>query len=234
MAQKEPDNLRALISRANIHGVLSWVLHEQGDMPGFLANATACELHLSKALALEPDNQDAAHSLASAYARRGVYYMERDRSAESARLALEPLQKWTALAEQLSARSPDNATLDGELGESRSYLGLAYHRAHEPARAIDILRRSTEQLARRMQDNPRDVHLGYVLQNSRIALATVMLRQDDHAGAADQARLALALYDAWPEATRKSVMHLHAAAEAHFLAGQAAAGPASQPNRAAC
>lgn len=234
VAAQEPNNVKAMTLRAGVHGVLSWVLHEQGDIAGFLAQTTASELCLSKVLALQPDHYDATLSLASAYARRGVYYMERDHSAESAQLALEPLQKWTTLVERLSAMSPDNATLGGELGESRSYLGLAFDRAKDPARAIDVLSRSTDELARRMQLNPRDVHLGYVLLNSRIALATVMLNQHDKAGASGQMQLALALYDDWPQATRQSVMHLHAGAEAHFVAGQAAAGTDGRPGREAC
>lgn len=235
VARQEPDNTRAMTMRASLHGVLSWVLHEQGDTAGFLAQTTASELVLGKVLALQPDNFDATFSLASTYARRGVYYLERDRSPESARLALEPLQKWSALVERLSAMSPDSATLGGSLGESRSYIGLAYQRLKDPARAIDVLRHSTDELTRRMQVNPRDEHLAFVLLNSRVALASVMLGQRDFAGAKDQTALALALYDGWPEATRHNTMHLHSAAQAQYLAGQAsAAADAQHPNREAC
>jgi hypothetical protein len=145
-------------------------------MAGFLAHATACELHLGKLLALRPSDTDAMRSLVSAYARRGVYYLERDRSEESARLALEPLQKWSALAERLSAMAPDDAGLGGALGESRSYLGLAYQRAREPARAIDVLRRSTEDDAPHGL-NPRDEHWASLLNSA--ALASVLLSQRD-------------------------------------------------------
>jgi hypothetical protein len=51
---------------------------------------------------------------------------------------------------------------------------------------------------------------------------------------ARQARLALALYDEWPESMRRSVMHLHSAAEAHFVAGRAAGGSGPRASREAC
>jgi hypothetical protein len=235
VAALEPNNTRAMSMRAGVHGVLSWVLHEQGDAAGFLAQATASELQLARVLQLKPDDPDATFNLASAYARRGVYYLERDHSPESARLALEPLQKWTALVERMSTLQPDNANLGGSLAESRSYLGLAYERMQDPQRAIDVLRHSTDELTRRMQLNPRDEHLTFVLLNARNELASVLLSQGDAAGAKDQTRLALALYNDWPEATRQSVMHLHSAAQSHFVAGMAAAAAdPKRPGREAC
>jgi eukaryotic-like serine/threonine-protein kinase len=233
-AAQDPGNTTILLTRADVHGLLSWVLHEEGDTAGFLAQATASELALGKLLALRPDDEGAMITLESAYARRGVYYLERDHSDESARLALEPLQKWSALAERLSAMAPDDASRGGSLGESRTYLGLAYQRVREPARAISVLRRSTDDLATRMRLNPRDEHLSFVLMSSRIALAKVLLSQQDAAGAGEQARLALALSDERPAATRGSVMHLHSAAEAHYVAGRAAAGAGPRAGPDAC
>jgi len=235
VAAQEPHNIRAMTMRAGIHGVLSWVLHEQGDAAGFLAHATASELQLKRVLELKPDEADAKFNLASAYARRGVYYLERDHSPESAKLALEPLQQWAELVERMSAQQPDNSSLGGSLAESRSYLGLAYERMKDPVRAIDVLRHSTDELTRRMQLNPRDEHLSFVLLNARNELAGVLLSQGDVESAKDQTRLALALYNDWPEATRQSVMHLHSAAQAHFVAGQAAAATdPKRPGREAC
>jgi eukaryotic-like serine/threonine-protein kinase len=231
---QEPDNTRAMLMRSGVQGVLSWVLHEQGDMAGFLAQTTAAELSLQKVLALKPDDNDAMFSLAACYARRGVYYLERDRSPESARLALQPLRQWEALVERMSALAPDNATLGGSLGESRSYIGLALQRVDEPARAIQVLHHSTDELARRMQVNPRDEHLAFVLLNSRVALALALLGQRDPAGARQQVRLALALYDAWPEPTRRTPLHLHSAAQAHFAGGRALDTATAAAPRDAC
>ena len=137
--------------------------------------------------------------------------------------------------ERRSAQQPDNANLGGSLAESRSYLGLAFQRMNEPGRAIEILRLSTEELAQRIQLNPRDEHLTFVLLNSRNELADVLLSQGDIAGAQEQTRLALMLYQDWPEVTRKNTMHLHSAAQTRFVAGlAAAAADGNRPGRTAC
>ncbi|MEK8030873.1 serine/threonine-protein kinase [Ideonella sp. DXS29W] len=235
VAAREPENTKAMTMRAGVHGVLSWVLHEQGDTAGFLAQAAAAEKQLDHVLRLTPDDNEARFNLAAAYARRGVYYLERDHTPESARLALEPLQKWTELVEHMSSQQPDNATYGGALAESRSYLGLAYERMNDRRRAIQVLRDSTDELTRRIQLNPRDEHLSFVLLNARNELAGVLLSHGDASGALDQTRLALALFNEWPEATRRNTMHLHSAAQAHFIAGQAqAVGDRLAPGREAC
>jgi eukaryotic-like serine/threonine-protein kinase len=228
-----PADTKVMMASANVHGLLSWVLHEDGDAAGFLAHATACELMLAKLLSLKPDDEDVVDMLLSAYARRGVYHLERDRSVESARLSLEPLQKWVALAERRSAQAPDNASHAGSLAEGRTYLSLAYQRTGEPARAAAVLRRSTEELASLARLNPRDEHVSFIWMNSRIALARVLLAQQDAAGAGEQARLALSTYEDSPASIRSSAMHLHTAAEAHFLAGRAA-GRGARPGPEAC
>ncbi|MGM9487391.1 protein kinase domain-containing protein [Ideonella sp. YS5] len=233
-AAQAPGDTRVMTATANVHGLLSWVLHESGDAAGFLAHATACELVLSRLLSLKPDDDDTVDLLVTAYARRGVYHLERDRSTQSAQQALEPLQKWVALAEKRSARSPQDAGLAGSLAEGRTYLSLALQRTGEPARAAAVLRRSTEQLASIARLNARDEHLAFNLMNSRIALARVLLDQKDAAGAAEQARQALATYEESPPATQGSTMHLHTAAEAHFVAGRAATGPGGPPGPEAC
>jgi tRNA A-37 threonylcarbamoyl transferase component Bud32 len=235
LAAQDPADTRVMFQQANVHGLLSWVLHEAGDTAGFLAQATAAELILGKLLAQKPDDEDATDALVSAYARRGVYHLERDRSEESARRALEPLQKWAELAERRRAKAPADPNLAGSLAESRTYLSLAFQRTREPARAAAVLRSSTEDLEALTRLNPRDEHLGFTLMNSRIALARVLLAQQDAAGAGEQAARALAAYEESPPSTQGTAMHLHTAAEAHYVAGRAAsAGHEQRPGAEAC
>ena len=234
-ASQEPGDTRVMLQLANMHGLLSWILHEAGDAAGFLAQATASELVLRKLMAQKPDDEDVVDMAMSAYARRGVYYLERDRSQESARLALEPLQKWTELGERRCATSPQDPNFAGTLAEARTYLSLAYQRIGEPARAAGVRRSTTEQLVELARLNPRDEHLSFTLMNSRIALGRVLLGQQEAAAAAEQAVQVLATYEESPASTKATPMHLHAAAEAHYIAGRsAAAGHDRRPGREAC
>jgi hypothetical protein len=98
-----------------------------------------------------------------------------------------------------------------------------------------VLRRSTEQLEELTRQNPRDEHLAFTSMNSRIALARVLLAQQDATGAGEQAALALATYEDSPASTQRTAMHLHIAAEAHFMAGRAASsGHDGRPGPQAC
>ena len=217
----DPDNVEALSLQASGYGTLSWVRHERGDIAGFETTALKCEGILQRILAAHPDQVEAGRSLQSAYARRGVSYLDRDKSPESARMALDVLQKWSTLAVALLAREPNKPIYQASAAESFDFLGQALQRVGERRKAIAAVDKAIALLQQEIQLDPEDDNALYLMMNAHIALANIYLEQSDLVHARDQALEAVAEYERRTEAARKAVFTVAGGAQAHFVAGRA-------------
>ncbi len=216
----DPDRLEALLLRASSYGALSWIRHEQGDMAGFESNLEHSERLLTRILEAHPDNADVMFKLATNQARRGVYYFDRDKSVESARLALPALRRWVDIMSRLRVGDPANPRYTGGLAEADEYLGMALQRVGDGREAVAALDRCLEMLAIEARLDPSDDDVMFRITSARTSIATLLLEQDDPLRARDYAQQAIASYDGRPATAREAIMNLHDGAQAHFISGR--------------
>lgn len=220
MLEAEPDRLEALLLRASSYGALSWIRHEQGDMAGFESNLERSEQLLTRILQTHPDNADVMFKLATNQARRGVYYFDRDKSVESARLALPALRRWVDVMSRLRAGDAANPRYTGGLAEANEYLGMALQRVGDTREAVAALERGLDMLAIEARLDPSDDDVMFRITSGRTSLATIMLEHDEPVRAQAYAQAAIAGYESRPAAAREALLNMHSGAQAHFVAGR--------------
>jgi hypothetical protein len=221
LARRRPADVDVQKLQASCNGGLSWVRHERGDMAGFEQYAARSEALLERVIAAHPDNADALFRLQTAYARRASSYLDRDGTAESARLALGFAQKWQDVGRRLLAHEPQNPRYRAVMAESSGFVGAAYDRLGDPRRADEALQLGLSQLAEELRLDPNDDSALDQMMNLQVTLAKVKLDEHDAEAAREHAAQAMAFYRRRSEAAQANSYNLLAVAQAHHLTAHA-------------
>jgi len=193
-------------------------VHSLAHQPDAFLQASDRAVHeLEAAHEQQPDDVEAVVNLSSVLALRGNYFLGRDHTPESGRLALESLRKSVTVQDKAYASHPLNTMLGRNLALALNDLGTALRHLHEAGQAVQQHRRAIDILSRIIADDPRNVQFKGDQASFWGELSTSLLAEGDIEGSLGAAMEAVSGYESLPPDARAGVLTQYNRGSTHTL-----------------
>ncbi|MBX3621609.1 MAG: serine/threonine protein kinase [Rhizobacter sp.] len=235
LAAADPHNRLRQLLRATLYGQLSQVQMFAGDIDGFLKTSAIAAGQLEALVAQDPNDNDAGLNLATNYADLGEQLIQRDTTAESARLALDAFRKSLAVLERLHAKSPQNTSLTRHIAVNLENVAWALRRTGQPRDSVASMQRALALMQGLVTQDPSNAQFRADLASAQGSLGESLLAAGDAQASVEVLTHAVATFESLPAgALEDSYVRYHQALTYHVLGLALAARGQRADARAAC
>jgi tRNA A-37 threonylcarbamoyl transferase component Bud32 len=235
LANGDRSNRDKQLLRATFYGQLSQAQLFAGDVEAYLETSEQATQQLEALVAQAPDDLDAGLNLAANHSTLGEYFIQRDATPESARLALNAFRKSLAVLQGLHARAPDNTSLARHVAIAHDSMGWCLLRLGEKRAAVESHRRAVDMLGAMTARDPGEAQFRADLASAHGGLADALLAAGDARGSVAAAQSSVDGFWALPEGARQNSYTRYRQGVSYFVLGNALAARGQRSDRqAAC
>jgi hypothetical protein len=231
VAASDRSNRVLQLMRATLYGQLSQAQMFSGDIESYLKTSDVAAQLLETLFAQEPDDRDAGLNLATNYSTRGEYFIQRDATAQSARLALESFRKSLAVLQRLHERTPDNTSIARHVAIGHESIGWCLLRLKDEHAAVESNRRAVDILSAMTAKDPSEAQFRADLASAQGSLADALLATGNVAGSMAAAQSSVDAFWALPEGARENSYTRYRQGVSYFVLGNALKARSARINR---